>query len=756
MLTPRFVISQNSLAVIISIIVPHVRVVGNMEVYVDGRNFTFYCKPYLLKLVFPHELRSPEDDIETEADEIQMDDKKIQILEERKKSLMHSSQSIEMPLSESKIQPLEDKDNFKSVENAPSSYKKEKKAVYKVVYDPDKDNGTVTIHLEKATRDQVFENLDLTTMLLQPKGVNPIPTIYDHVQRTHLTDLDVPLSTSSKIQEEMRNDKNLNKSKRVYETPLIEVLSSSSFKDGQENDKMEEENRISELPDKVKKETIIEEIQFQDQQGETDQAQDQREEEGSVVSEDSDEEGEDKVMSVRDFNILNKDTLSTQESRTSTSTHTSMTFDSGTDNNISINNEISDFNINIRATNYYGFNNQYCNVFKGLREDLVGVIRLEDPDATPYYMRPLSRIDDENKDFDVERYLGDFVGGEEDPLYQEAFQFLPFWHMQDNNISGGDTFELTLEDRMQLMDIKNKEYLVDMNRVVNLNGINYRPIPILLTLIDILLSYAYEHRTTFGEPTVESCWTLVSLSPAFSYLENYIQGPTSSQSERQIRNPSTLSYFSNLQEITYEDYKNGIRNIVLTFVRRCLIYPYLRNYTLAVNAIKDTSQICKLGKRALVHCLLSIKNIFERTENYYYLNKIVVDDYLCYVQKYDDMDQALQEVGDILKECFGGDDGHVSSRDTMETFQIRKDEITFNGDTIKDLEHLVEEHEEREGEDDASGSGAMDSDSDSDSDTDSDSDKSDSSSDKNSDNSKSGSILPSTMTNHRKLLIEEI
>ena len=183
-----------------------------------------------------------------------------------------------------KINLVEDTDTFNSVENAPSSYKKKKESVYKVVYDPDKDNGTVTIHLEKATRDQVFENLDLTTMLLQPKGVDPIPTIYDHVQRAHLTDLDVPLSTSTKIQEEIRSDKNLNKNKRVYETPLIEVLSSSSFKDGQENDKMEEENRISELPDKVKKETIIEEIQFQDTQGETDQAQDQGGEEGSVVS----------------------------------------------------------------------------------------------------------------------------------------------------------------------------------------------------------------------------------------------------------------------------------------------------------------------------------------------------------------------------------------------------------------------------------------------------------------------------------------
>ena len=48
--TPRFKVSQTGDAVIVSIKVPHVRV-GSAETHVDGREFSFYCKPYLLRYV---------------------------------------------------------------------------------------------------------------------------------------------------------------------------------------------------------------------------------------------------------------------------------------------------------------------------------------------------------------------------------------------------------------------------------------------------------------------------------------------------------------------------------------------------------------------------------------------------------------------------------------------------------------------------------------------------------------------------------
>lgn len=48
--TPRFSVSQTHDAVVVCIKVPHVRV-GNAETHVDGRDFSFFCKPYLLRCV---------------------------------------------------------------------------------------------------------------------------------------------------------------------------------------------------------------------------------------------------------------------------------------------------------------------------------------------------------------------------------------------------------------------------------------------------------------------------------------------------------------------------------------------------------------------------------------------------------------------------------------------------------------------------------------------------------------------------------
>jgi len=53
--TPTFTCTQDDEFVYLSVRVPWVRV-SNMEFLVDDCNFSFYCKPYLLKLVFPGKL----------------------------------------------------------------------------------------------------------------------------------------------------------------------------------------------------------------------------------------------------------------------------------------------------------------------------------------------------------------------------------------------------------------------------------------------------------------------------------------------------------------------------------------------------------------------------------------------------------------------------------------------------------------------------------------------------------------------------
>lgn len=58
--TPRFTVTQDDTSVLVSINVPHIRV-SDAELSLDGRDFTFWCKPYLLNLRFPLDLQ-PEDE----------------------------------------------------------------------------------------------------------------------------------------------------------------------------------------------------------------------------------------------------------------------------------------------------------------------------------------------------------------------------------------------------------------------------------------------------------------------------------------------------------------------------------------------------------------------------------------------------------------------------------------------------------------------------------------------------------------------
>lgn len=62
-----------------------------------------------------------------------------------------------------------------------------------------------------------------------------------------------------------------------------------------------------------------------------------------------------------------------------------------------------------------------------------------------------------------------------------------------------------------LRRLSNREYLIEAGSVEERR--------VLLGLADILFAYAYDHRTTTGDASVESAWTVAVLSPLLSWLE---------------------------------------------------------------------------------------------------------------------------------------------------------------------------------------------------------------------------------------------
>ncbi|KAK8796896.1 hypothetical protein WA588_001022 [Blastocystis sp. NMH] len=150
---------------------------------------------------------------------------------------------------------------------------------------------------------------------------------------------------------------------------------------------------------------------------------------------------------------------------------------------------------------------------------------------------------------------------------------------------------LSADERELLLSVKN----------VNVTVAKERLNQALFSLVDILCAYCYDVRMTQHDATPESAWTISILSPTLSWLI-----PSSS-----------------------------LRNTLIAFIRRVLIYPYLRRYDLARLCIKDCIVILKLGTRRILKCLLDIKRIMKYSERKYILNTLYIDKYILWIQTLD-------------------------------------------------------------------------------------------------------------------------
>ncbi|CAN0180364.1 unnamed protein product, partial [Discosporangium mesarthrocarpum] len=425
--------------VVVAIRVPHVRV-SNAESHVQGREFTFYCKPYLLKLIFPHDL--VEDDVRCRA-----------------------------------------------------------------VYDPSMDDGTVTVHLPKAEAGQYFEDLDLTTKLLQPRWTPSDLPWYVGAVRGEGGEEGVSLSGDG---------------------PGIEVIASEVFPEGQRDDEEGVEAGAG----------------------------------AGAGARGGGGEGKGKraggsCPGAAERGLGKKETAAEVEKGVMADVEP------------------------VLAPPTYGFNNRFSDFFGPLQDQLRDVVQLPNPDRMmPASRKPL-RLADEDRRFRPDRYLGDLYQGcgegegegeeEKDPILVDALAFRPHWGSPDDDDGdssaagpgtkgrggggeggeeegGGGFSGFSEEEEEQLSasahasqcpravspNPSSFDFCAEPKTVFCLSPSCRRRLPnrehlvplgsreeeeVLLGLGDVLFGYAYDHRTTGGEPSVESAWTVAVLSPLLSWLE---------------------------------------------------------------------------------------------------------------------------------------------------------------------------------------------------------------------------------------------
>lgn len=135
-------------------------------------------------------------------------------------------------------------------------------------------------------------------------------------------------------------------------------------------------------------------------------------------------------------------------------------------------------------------------------------------------------------------------------------------HVGSHRFSHEEMCELTKEENDLIGSIRPISFSIPKDRRNH----------ILFSLVDILCAYCYDVRMTQNDPNTESAWTISILSPTLSWLNQL----------------------------------SSLHTVLVSFIRRVLIYPYLRRYDLARLCIRDCALIIKLGKRRILKCLLDV------------------------------------------------------------------------------------------------------------------------------------------------------
>ncbi|XP_067855007.1 protein SHQ1 homolog isoform X1 [Heptranchias perlo] len=255
----------------------------------------------------------------------------------------------------------------------------------------------------------------------------------------------------------------------------------------------------------------------------------------------------------------------------------------------------------INSCYFYGFGNLRSGVFRRLQHELSDVIDLKEPDSTTMVERRQKRLAAEEAKFDSDHYLADLF---EDDTIQHLLKCKPWWtdtqktkedakktqNEQCDWIEPRRQFVIFSEDeKEQLRKFTNKNYLLDKRSCQN----------VYFSLVDIILAYVYEVRSTEGETNTESSWNMWKLSGTLCWLETY----------------------------------HSLQEVLVSFSRRVLCYPLYRHFYLALKAFEDAVLILQLGKSAVLKCLLGIHKIFRENDPAYLFNDLYITDYCIWIQK---------------------------------------------------------------------------------------------------------------------------
>uniref|UniRef100_A0A673C6J6 Protein SHQ1 homolog n=1 Tax=Sphaeramia orbicularis TaxID=375764 RepID=A0A673C6J6_9TELE len=298
----------------------------------------------------------------------------------------------------------------------------------------------------------------------------------------------------------------------------------------------------------------------------------------------------------------------------------------------------------LRGLNKYGFGNQRSGVFARLQEELGDVIDIKNPEGTTAAERRQRRLEAEASAFSADHYLADRF---EDDEIQGLLKFKPWWTKLQpaSDPQGEAAVSFTSDEKAQLRKFSNRSYLLDKTSRHQA----------WLSLVDILLAYSYEVRSTEGEHNVESPWTIRKLSGTLCWLETF----------------------------------NSLRDVLVSFGRRAVCFPLYRHFSMVTAALRDTVKILHSGRACVLKCLLDIHRVFRENDPAYILNDLYITDYCIWIQRV-----KSKKV--------------LALATTLEKVSLKKKDLELELEELEEAATLVAEEEEEEEEENEEGASRSD------------------------------------------------
>jgi len=296
----------------------------------------------------------------------------------------------------------------------------------------------------------------------------------------------------------------------------------------------------------------------------------------------------------------------------------------------------------------YGFNNKASGLFSSkLAEERREITDMSDPDSMTQSQRRGWKLEHESSKFEKEHYLADWLDeeGEIRGLIdaEESNVNNPVWVERWRNFNASSFSD---EEKFTLKNLPRKEILLTSKEERKVAS---------LSILDVFLASCYDFRSTDGESTVESGWTINKLS-------------------------ATTSCFL--------DFEN-VFDVVVSFFRRSLIFPLHRSWKLTTRCCFDAVENLKNGgKVAVVKRLIDVYKTFIVGDPRYILNDLYITDMILWAQSSDLSEKKVQRLANGLE---------VAVR------ELTKSDVDLDLDEWERVGKLVMEEEKRDVEGDDSG-----------------------------------------------------